>query len=121
MKVLVIEDDPEFCEILVRSLSTWGHFPAAVFNWFSVMRVLATDRFDLIVTDIETPTGNALNALDFLNQDDRIRAIPKIVISGQSGQDVDRACLVIGAKYIRKSPRCVADLKFEMDAMNFVT
>ncbi|MEP0431702.1 response regulator [Rhodopirellula bahusiensis] len=117
MNVLVIEDDPEFCEILVKSLSDWGHDPTAVFNWFSVMRVLGSDQFDLIVTDIETPTGNALDAFESLNHDDQIRKIPKVVISGRQGKEIDHACLAIGARYIHKSATFMTDLRAVVEDM----
>ncbi|WDQ14559.1 response regulator [Rhodopirellula sp. P2] len=121
MKILVIEDDADFSDILMKSLASWGHSPVAAFNWFSVMRTLEADDFDLIVTDIETPTGNALNAFDFLNREEKVRSIPKIVITGREGQETQRACLAIGAVYIHKSTTSIADLKAELESLSLTS
>ncbi|EMI16288.1 Two-component response regulator protein [Rhodopirellula maiorica SM1] len=110
LHVLVIEDDVDFANTLEMTLRASHHHVTVTHNWLSVMAKLRTDDFDLIVADVETPTGNGLTALEFLNQDDAVAKIEKVFVTGRDDAETMRRCREMNAAYLHKTPRVFAEL-----------
>ncbi|NND96175.1 MAG: response regulator [Pirellulaceae bacterium] len=103
LKVLVIDDDTDYTEMMRLRLESWGHTPTIVHNWLSAMMKTSRESFDLMLIDIETPTGNGLTACKDLCNDPKIAATPKVFITGRSDDDSIQRCYELNAKYIHKS------------------
>ncbi len=110
LNILVIEDDIDFADSLLLTLKASGHNVTVTHNWLSVMSKLRTEDFDLIVADVETPTGNGLTALEFLNQDESVGKIKKVFVTGRDDVETLRRCREMNAGYLHKSPNVFADL-----------
>ncbi|GAA5506751.1 response regulator [Novipirellula caenicola] len=110
LHVLVIEDDIDFAQTLEITLRASNHDVTVTHNWLSVMAKLRTEQFDLIIADIETPTGNGLTAMEFLNQDDSVAKIEKVFVTGREDAETLRRCREMNAGYLHKTPRVFAEL-----------
>ncbi|TWU47399.1 response regulator of RpoS [Rubripirellula tenax] len=111
MNILLIDDDIDFGETMRLTLSSWGHRVTLNRNWLSLMRSLKEDSYDLIIADIETPTGNGLTAFRFLNEDESVREIELIFVSGLNDAETLRSCQELGAGHIHKSSSVFEDVR----------
>ncbi|MGB7326113.1 MAG: response regulator [Rubripirellula sp.] len=111
MNILAIEDDIDFGDMLELQLTAWGHKVTLTRNWLSMMMTINTQPFDAIIADIETPTGNGLTALSFLSEDEKVREIPKIFVTGLNDAETRNRCEAINAAYVHKSSTVMVDLK----------
>jgi len=82
LNVLLIEDDLDFAHSLRLRIESWGHQVTMTHNWLSMMMYLKKEECDVIVSDIETPTGNGLTVFEFLNQEQSVSLVPKVFVTG---------------------------------------
>lgn len=111
MKILLVDDDIDFAIAISHSVRSWGHDVTVVHNWLTVMTKLKKEEYDLILADVETPTGNGLDAFGFLNMDPNVAGIPKIFVTGRDDPETRRRCFELDAKYVSKSSRVLETLR----------
>lgn len=111
LQVLVIDDDTDYTDMMRLRLESWGHAPTVVHNWLSAMMQAGRNDFDLMLIDIETPTGNGLTACKDLCENPKIAATPKVFITGKSDDETIRRCDQLDAKYIHKSSAVFDELR----------
>ena len=70
---------------------------------FEALKALPTQRFDLIVTDINMPDINGLELINFVKKDERYKEIPLLIISTEKSDEDKKRGMAIGANaYITK-------------------
>ena len=110
LNILTIDDDLNFAKVIKVSIESWGHQVTLTHNWFSFMRKLKSGDYDAIVADVETPTGNGVDAISFLCMDTSVKEMPKAFVTGRSDVETIRKINDLGAQYIHKSPSLMKDL-----------
>ena len=60
-KILVVEDDLALSAGLCFSLDEAGHLTAAAYTCQKARQLLKTDRFDLVILDVNLPDGNGFD------------------------------------------------------------
>lgn len=84
-RVLVVEDDGLVCTALCETLAFGGYRATGVRNGREAMRLVVTETFDAVVTDIVMPHVDGLELIMHLR---RLQpALPVIAISGDSHAD----------------------------------
>ena len=96
--VLVVDDDPLNRAMLSMSLGAEGHEVREAGNGREAIAVLAEHAIDVVLTDIEMPEMDGYGLLEHRRGDDRLKAIPFIVISGVEEMDSIVACIKLGAE-----------------------
>ena len=92
--VLLVDDDLEFCELLVEFLRTEGFQVTAVHNGVSGVEAAASEHYSLVLLDVTLPRMNGFDVLRTIRQKS---SIPVIMLTAR-GDDVDRIVgLEIGA------------------------
>ncbi len=96
LRVLILEDNPDDAELVLRELRRGGFEPA----WERVetaedFSAALTHEWDIILTDFSMPHFNAFDALEIL--EGRQNAPPCIVVSGTIGEDTAVAAIKAGA------------------------
>ncbi len=94
-RVLVVDDDPQFCVFLQRLIAREGHDAEAAATLADGCRLVAGGRFDLVFLDVQLPDGNGLNRIsDF-------RAAPSspevIILTGSGDAEGAELALRSGA------------------------
>lgn len=117
LQILVIDDDTDYTDLVRMRLELWGHEVTVVHNWLSAMMLMGKDEFDIMIVDVETPTGNGLTACNDLNQNPKIAATQKVFITGRSDAETIQRCRDIGAEYIHKGPRVFEELQNLVDQL----
>lgn len=70
---------------------------------FDALRLLPSQHFELILTDINMPDIHGLELLRFVRQDPRTQSIPVVVISTESSaRDIQRGLQLGASEYLVK-------------------
>ena len=63
LSVLVADDEPSIRDLVQLWLTEAGHRPIGVANATEAARVMAKERFDLVITDVLMPDGDGLQLI----------------------------------------------------------
>ena len=83
-QILIIDDDPDICNILVRLTEGFGHRASAVHTIAAGVARAREDVFDLVLLDLELPDGNGLKILPDLL---KVPSTPEVIIITGAGDD----------------------------------
>ena len=111
--ILVVEDDVQFRQMLLDMLQQDGHQLASAGDGAQALKLLATARPDLIITDILMPGMDGVELIMALSKQDD--ATPMIAMSGGRRSitaefNLDSAAL-LGVKATLAKPFSRADLR----------
>lgn len=95
-RILVIEDDESFLDLLRLHLSLAGHSVQGAEDPELGLRSVLESPPDLIVLDIDLPFLSGIEVLEALRSDPGYRKIPVIVVTGHRDDEIYARCLKIG-------------------------
>src|SRR5262245_40585958 len=97
IRVLVVEDNPDDAELMLRELRRGGYTVSAhrVETGCEMERSLDHDKWDVILADYTMPSFNARAALELLQLKEL--DIPFIIVSGSIGEELAVAAMRAGA------------------------
>ena len=104
-KILVIDDDDIVNGMIVQLLSEAGYDAVGAQDGDRGLKLVETESFDMIVTDIVMPKKEGLETILELRKKNKM--VPIIAISGGGKINADEYLLVakgLGAKYTFKKP-----------------
>jgi len=96
--VLVVDDDPLNRQLLSMSIGNLGHAVIEAGNGLEAIEALGQHPVDVVLTDIEMPDMDGYALLEHRSSDDRLKAIPFIVISGVDEMASIIQCIGLGAE-----------------------
>jgi signal transduction histidine kinase len=97
VSILVIEDDLSVRQTLVDILELNGYRASATDNGLDGLALARRDLPTLIITDIAMPRMTGFELLTALRADEKLRAIPVIVISAKIDREATRHGMELGA------------------------
>ncbi len=97
IRVLIIDDDLEFREGLRILLSAEGYSAQIMEDAVEGGKALLSNLPDLIVCDINMPFLNGFELLSLLRSDENTKALPVIIVSGDSDIDTLSKAVHLGA------------------------
>lgn len=95
-KVLVIEDDLAFRDLLRLHLRQAGHTVQVAADPEEGLRNLIDAPPDLILLDLDLPYLHGFEVLEALRSDPASQKIPVIIVTGHAEEDVHERCRTIG-------------------------
>lgn len=91
-RILVVDDDPIFCEFARVHLSTPAASVDAAPNGDVALKLLAHDHFDILLCDIDMPVLDGFELLAKIRSDQRLSNLPVIMLTGKEDIiSIDRA------------------------------
>jgi two-component system chemotaxis response regulator CheY len=101
---LVVDDSPVMRQLIVFALSRIKNVRVTeADDGVAAIKKLATERFDLVITDINMPIMNGLKLVRHVRADERHKSVPIIVITTEGGEEDRQRAMVLGATaYITK-------------------
>lgn len=100
-KILIVEDDPVWRQILQRLLKSDHHEPIVATDAITALSVAQKELPDLILLDLGLPAGGGQMFLQRLRTFPKLMAIPVIIISGQELEQA-RTTAAGAAAYLKK-------------------
>jgi putative two-component system response regulator len=101
--VLIVDDAPENLRLLAAVLKRGGLVPRPVTSGRLAIEAAVADPPDLVLLDIRMPEMSGVDVCRWFKQDERLRSIPIIFISGLPGTDDKVEAFRVGAiDYVSK-------------------
>jgi two-component system phosphate regulon response regulator PhoB len=102
-KILVIEDDRAFRDLLRLHLRQAGHDVQAAADPEEGLRSLIDAPPDLILLDLDLPYLSGFEVLEALRKDPASGKIPVVIVTGHAEEEVHERCRGIGIEgYLTK-------------------
>jgi two-component system chemotaxis response regulator CheY len=113
---LVVEDSPMMRQLLVTALSRVKQLRVTeADDGVAALKKLASDRFDLVVTDINMPIMDGLKLVKRVRADAVHKDVPIVIVSTESAEEDRRRALALGANaYLTKpvqAPQLIAKVR----------
>jgi len=93
--VLVVDDEPDLCELLSITLQRMDLSPRTANGVGVAQRMLKTEQFDLCLTDMQLPDGNGLDLVEWMQQ--YTPNVPVAVITAHGNMETAVRALKLGA------------------------
>ncbi len=101
-KILIVDDNVEFCDNVRRILTFKGYETTGVFDGFTALEAVEKDDFDLVLMDIKMPVMNGVETFKKLKQ--LAPQTPVIMITAYAVEDLIREALQEGAFAVFHKP-----------------
>jgi PAS domain S-box-containing protein len=85
LRILLVEDHADTLQVLVKILQKWGHHVTAAASFKKARELVASQKFDLLISDLGLPDGSGL---DVMREVKERSETPGIALSGY-GADED--------------------------------
>lgn len=96
-KIVIIEDDLTFLDLLRVHLASAGHEVQTAEDAALGLRAIIADRPDIVLLDISVPYLTGFEMLKALHSDPATRKIPVIVLTGHSDDETYAKAKKLGA------------------------
>src|SRR6202158_1554057 len=93
--VLVVDDEPDLCELLSITLQRMDLSPRTANTIAAAQRMLKAERFDLCLTDMQLPDGNGLELVQWIQQ--YSPNVPVAIITAHGNMETAVRALKLGA------------------------
>ena len=103
-KVLVIEDDLAFRDLLRLHLRQAGHAVQVAADPEEGLRSLIDTPPEVILLDLDLPYLNGFEVLQALRSDPVSQKIPVIIVTGNADEEVNDRCRAIGIQGFLTKP-----------------
>ena len=107
--VLVVDDEPDLCELLSITLERMNLSPRTTGTVASAQRMLKTDNYDLCLTDMQLPDGDGLELVEWIQQ--YSPHVPVAVITAHGNMETAIRALKLGAFDFVSKPLDLAGLR----------
>ena len=115
-RLLVADDNKVNRLLLTRSLELMGHEVASADNGRTALEKLRSERFDLLLLDLEMPEVDGFDLLEKRAADPALRELPVIVTSSLEGVAQIARCIELGADDYLHKPVNPVLLKARVDS-----
>ena len=96
-RILLAEDSPFFRGMIKNYLTSAGYEVEAVENGRQALSKLSSEKFDLIITDLEMPEVDGFELIKEIKTNPDYKNIPIVVVTSLAGEDVRRKVYDLGA------------------------
>ena len=103
-KIVVIEDDLTFLDLLRVHLASAGHEVLTAEDAVLGLRAVIDNAPDLILLDLSVPYLNGFEIIEALHSDPATRDIPVIVLTGRGDDETYSRARVLGAAQLLTKP-----------------
>ena len=93
--VLIVDDEPDLCELLSITLQRMALSPRIAHNVADAQRLLKTEAFDLCLTDMQLPDDDGLTLVDWMQS--HTPQVPVAVITAHGNMETAVRALKLGA------------------------
>ena len=107
--VLIVDDEPDLCELLSITLQRMDMSPSTAGNVAEAQRMLKIEPYDLCLTDMQLPDGDGLELVQWMQQ--YTPTVPVAVITAHGNMETAVRALKLGAFDFVSKPLDLAGLR----------
>ena len=101
-QILIADDDRDLVELIAMRCSQLGFGVHKAHDGISALKLIDDLQPDLVLLDVNMPSGNGLGICEILSDDEHLRNIPVVIMSGRTDTDTIRRCHNLMAYYVEK-------------------
>ena len=109
-KILIVDDDTDLRQALKLRLRANHYETVHAGDGYSAIALAHKEQPNLIILDLGLPAGDGFVVLDRLQKDDKLSAIPVIVLTARDAQSSEQRALKAGATAFFQKPADNAEL-----------
>ena len=109
MHLLIVEDERALCDTVARSLRRWAYSVDCCYDGEKALELLETERYDLVLLDLNLPKKDGMTVLRTLRQTDR--ETPVLILSARGEVEDKVTGLDAGANDYLAKPFHLAELE----------
>jgi len=109
-KIMIVDDDPDLRQALRLRLRANHYDTVNAVDGYSAIAMAYKEHPNLIILDLGLPAGDGFIVLDRLQRDDKLSAIPVIVLTARDPQSSEQRALQAGAAAFFQKPADNAEL-----------
>lgn len=102
--ILVVDDEPAFCEVVCEILEAAGYRAVKASNVHAAYQRLSEQKPDLILTDVMMPEIDGLTFTRQLQADPQHASIPVVVVTARTSAQDRQEALDAGAVQVLAKP-----------------
>ncbi len=68
-KILVVDDEPQSCEILCDALTAWGHNVESALDGWAAIEKMQGQGFSIVITDMDMPRMDGMGLIEYITGD----------------------------------------------------
>ena len=110
VRILAVDDDPEFLSILSGLLQPWGFEVVAVPDADRAWKQMEAQLPDLVLLDVEMPGINGIELCQAIRSDERMWETPVLILASLNKTERVQQAFVAGADGFVKKPVVGAEL-----------
>src|SRR5688572_22327567 len=103
-RILIADDDDALVDALARRCQALGLVVERAYDGMSALRKIAALEPDLVILDVNMPSGSGLSVCEMISQDVFLKTIPVIMLTGRTDAPTIAACNRLDAVYLLKGP-----------------
>jgi len=103
-KIMIVDDDPDLRQALRLRLRANHYDTVNAGDGYTAIAQAYKEQPDLIILDLGLPAGDGFVVLDRLQKDDKLSAIPVIVLTARDPQSSEQRALRVGAVAFFQKP-----------------
>ncbi|MDE1923380.1 MAG: sigma-54-dependent Fis family transcriptional regulator, partial [Gammaproteobacteria bacterium] len=107
--VLIVDDEPDLCELLTITLQRMDLNPRSANCVAAAQRLMKTEQFDLCLTDMHLPDGDGLELVEWMQT--YVPNVPVAVITAHGNMETAVRALKLGAFDFVSKPLDLAGLR----------
>jgi two-component system chemotaxis response regulator CheY len=102
--ILIVEDSATTRALIRAVIDEMGDFNISeAGSGFEALKLLPTEQFNLVITDVNMPDINGLELISFIKNNPRYNHIPLIIVSTERSEEDKKRGLELGAAaYVTK-------------------
>jgi len=102
--ILIVEDSATTRALIRAVIEDMGYFNTVeAGSGFEALKLLPTQDFSLVITDVNMPDINGLELIHFIKSNPRYNHIPLIIVSTERSEEDKKRGMALGASsYITK-------------------
>jgi len=115
-KILIVDDDPDLRQALRLRLRVNHYETVNAGDGYSAIAQAYKEHPNLIILDLGLPAGDGFVVLERLQHDDKLSAIPVIVLTARDPQSTEKLALQSGAAAFFQKPADNGELLHVIEA-----
>ena len=98
LRILVVDDEKDYCEVLKMILENNGYVVETCFNGKEALDILEERSFDVVVSDLNMPVMDGFEASRAIRALDRPDAatVPILAMTAQASDECAQSCHQVG-------------------------
>jgi len=110
-RILIADDDECLVDALARRCQALNFRVERAYDGMSALAKIDAWEPDLVILDVNMPSGSGLSVCEMLAHDTHLKTIPVIMLTGRSDGETIAACNRLKATYVLKGPSIWSELE----------